>query len=455
MKEYFNIDLPVNVRKIIELLYNNGYEAFAVGGCVRDSLLNKPPSDWDITTNAIPEIIEKIFSPLYKTLDIGLKHGTITILIDNIGYEVTTYRIDGEYEDNRRPKAVIFTSDIQKDLCRRDFTINAMAYNPYKGLMDFNNGLQDLKAKTINTVGDADLRFNEDGLRMLRAVRFSSVLKFQIDSIVKDSIRKNSFLLKNISKERIRDEFNKILLSQEPSFGIKLLHEVGLLKYIVPEIISQINLDQKNKYHNLTLFEHTLKVLDLVPPKLDLRLAGLLHDIGKVSCFTIDDKGNGHFYNHENIGEKISEKILKGLRYDNNTINKISSLIKNHNIHNYKSEYKIKKFINKIGKDNLDDLFTLVIADRCSCDETYSNLNDIYTLENKCNEIISKNLPLSLKNLSITGEDLLKLGIGRGKVIGEILNYLLEEVLKNPSLNNKDILIEISLKYCKKKKYII
>ncbi len=451
----FKIELPKNVCNIINILYENGYEAFAVGGCVRDSLLGKTPSDWDITTSAKPENIKHIFSPFYKIIDTGISHGTVTILIDKNSYEVTTYRIDGEYEDNRRPKQVVFTSLLKEDLCRRDFTINAMAYNHDTGLIDYHNGIENINNKFINTVGDADLRFQEDGLRMIRAVRFSSVLNFTMDDNVKASIKKNSILIRNISKERIREEFNKILLNNMPSYGIRQLSQVDLLQYIIPELLPQIDFDQRSKYHNLDLFNHTLKVLDEVPNNMILRLAALLHDIAKTNCFSIDNKGFGHFYGHEIEGELLSEIILKRLKYDNNTINRVKVLVRYHNLSKYKNQVAIRKFIASVGIDNLDALFQLVIADRKASASEYNNLNEILLLKKICRDIIQRGDPLCIKDLPIKGSDLLELGIPQGKFIGEVLNYLLSLVIENPKLNTKETLIELLYDYCKSKGHTI
>jgi len=291
----------------INKLDENGFEAFAVGGCVRDSILNKVPGDWDMTTSALPENIISIFD---KTIPTGMKHGTITIIIDKESFEVTTYRIDGDYKDNRRPDQVEFVTSIKEDLSRRDFTINAMAYNHKEGLIDFFNGKEDLQSRIIRCVGDANTRFKEDALRMLRAIRFSAQLEFSIEEETFKAIANNSHLIKAISQERIREELTKILLSEKPSYAFINLEKSGILKHILPEIQKMAGFDQRNPHHDKDIFMHTLSVVDNTPKDKNLRLAALFHDIAKPVTFSVDNKGIGHFYGHGKIGTEITEKVL-------------------------------------------------------------------------------------------------------------------------------------------------
>jgi tRNA nucleotidyltransferase (CCA-adding enzyme) len=439
------IDIPQKVNNILEILNQNGFEAFIVGGCVRDSLLNKKPNDWDITTNALPQKMEEIFDDKgYKTVETGIKHGTITVIIDSESFEVTTYRIDGNYLDNRRPENVTFTLSLEEDLKRRDFTINAMAYNPKIGLIDNHHGIEDLEAKIIRCVGAANKRFHEDALRMMRAVRFACQLNFNIDNDILTNLIKNNNLLKNISVERIRDELKKILISSYPAYGIRLLMDYKLMEHIIPELYKCKNFNQHNKHHDKDVYEHTLCVLQNTPSKFDIRLAALLHDIAKPKTFTYGNDGQGHFYLHNVAGANMSRNILKRLKFDNRTIDKIYKLINEHLIMFYEMKpLAVKKFINRVGIDNLDDLFMLQIADLKGSAPEYQNCDMVLNLKEKCHKILEEKEPISIKDLAINGEDLISIGFNRGKMIGFILQELLNEILKDPELNQREKLIDI------------
>ena len=442
--------LPKNVNNIIDTLYSNGYEAFVVGGCVRDSILGKNPNDFDVTTNAKPLKVKEIFEEVgYKVIDTGLQHGTVTIVIEKENFEVTTYRIEGEYLDNRRPSEVFFTNELKEDLKRRDFTINALAYNNKFGTIDYFSGKEDLQNKIIRAIREKEKRFEEDGLRMLRAVRFEAQLGFEIEKETLKAIKVNSILLKNISAERIRDEFIKILISSSPSKGIRRLLDLDLLQYIIPELLETVNFDQRSRYHDKDVFNHTMMVLDNVENNLEIRLAALLHDIAKPKTFTMDKKG-GHFYFHEVEGEKMAKDILKKLRFDNSSIEKVSLLIRNHmRVPGIKSKAKLKKYIVDIGEDNLNTLFNLMRADRISSHPTYAKYEDIDEVNRACNSILERNEPMRIKDLKINGNDLIEIGVEKGKKVGEILNLLLQDVLENPKLNEREYLMEKSLKLIK------
>ncbi|WP_163195099.1 CCA tRNA nucleotidyltransferase [Clostridium thermarum] len=439
-----NITIPKKVEYIIQQLEIGGFEAYAVGGCVRDTILGRTPNDWDITTNALPEVIIRTFK---YTVPTGIKHGTITVMIENEPFEVTTYRIDGEYTDNRHPDEVIFTTKLEEDLSRRDFTINAIAYNPTNGISDPFNGIKDIKLKIIRTVGNAHDRFNEDALRMIRAIRFSCQLGFHIEEKTFEAIKLNCELIKNVSIERIRDEFSKILLSKRPSLGIENLRLSGLLQYFLPEVLPMVGFDQKNPHHDKDVYHHTLMVIDNTEPRLALRLSALLHDIAKPVTFSIDSKGIGHFYDHNTKGVEMSEYILKKLRYDNDTIKKVSNLVYDHmsrydNLRNS----TIKKIISRVGEENLDDLFNLQESDVLSSAPPF-DFSGIDYLKRKSKQILEQRQPLSLKQLAINGSDLIALGVKPGKFMGNVLNHLLEVVLESPELNNKELLKDIAQKY--------
>jgi tRNA nucleotidyltransferase (CCA-adding enzyme) len=437
---YIAIELPKDVKFIIDILQKNGYEAYAVGGCVRDSILKKKPKDWDITTNAKPEEVIILFDKVILT---GIKHGTVTVLINKDGYEVTTYRTDGEYEDNRHPKEVKFVNSLKEDLARRDFTINAMAYNEKDGLVDYFDGIKDLNNKVITTVGDTKKRFDEDALRMLRAIRFSAQLNFKVDNNVLDVINILKDNIRNISKERIRDEFNKILINN-PS-KIQLLKKCGILEYIIPGIGNLYDFDQNTPYHIYDLYNHTLVTTEVVEPILHLRLTMLLHDFGKVKTKTTDENGISHFYGHTKDSLEMAENILKALKYDNDNINKVLTLIQYHDS-TLKSKASIRRMLSKIGEDLLRDLIKVQWADVLAQNPKYAKerILNLVSVENELNLILAQNECFNLKDLKINGGDLINLGFNKGKEIGETLKYLLDIVIDNPKLNERDTLLRLS-----------
>lgn len=419
-----------------------------VGGCVRDSLLGLKPKDFDITTSALPEITENLFT---KTIPTGIKHGTVTVVIDKENFEVTTYRTEGNYIDNRRPEKVEFVKDLKEDLSRRDFTINAFAYNDKEGLIDYFNGMDDLKNKVIRAVGDPNKRFNEDALRMLRAIRFSAQLGFSIESKTYDAIKDNVQLIKNISNERIRDELCKILLSDNPCEGIETLRETNMLSIILPEINDLVEYTPLCNNHNRNVFTHTLKVLNNTYANLNLRLAALFHDIGKINTITALPNGHHYFPGHSEEGSKMVMGVLKRLKFDNLTIESISSLIKHHlvlNVSYMPTDGEIKRLINNVGKENIFILFDLQRADINALWDPVPFLKKVDFMESRTKFILDNNEPLTLKDLAIDGKTLItELKILPGKEVGIILHKLLEDVLDNKDLNNKNQLINLAKKY--------
>ncbi|MBM7834094.1 CCA tRNA nucleotidyltransferase [Clostridium sardiniense] len=443
-----NINIPDKVKFIIDTFYENNYEAFMVGGCIRDSLLLKEPKDYDIATSATPTITESLFD---KTIPTGIKHGTITVLIDKEPFEVTTYRIEGKYKDNRRPDEISFVTDIKDDLSRRDFTINAFAYNSREGLKDYFNGLEDLKNRIIRTVGNSDKRFNEDALRILRAIRFSAQLNFEIEENTLNAIKKNKELLENISAERIRDELCKILISDNPRKGLIFLRDCGVLNIIIPELIPLIGFNQRNRYHHEDIFNHTLSVVENTPNNLALRLSALFHDIGKPDCFFIDADGNGRFFGHNNVSEEIAEGILTRLHFDNKTIKTVCILIKEHmNVLDNPSNVAIKRLINRVSVDNIHLLYSLQEADIKSLKIPDKALSKLNIMRDKTKFILESKAPTSTKDLAIDGGTLIReLSLVPGKIIGDTLNHILQLVLDDPDLNNKDILLSEAKEYLK------
>ncbi|MBF8983517.1 CCA tRNA nucleotidyltransferase [Lutibacter sp. B2] len=434
------IQIPKGALQILDILNLNKYEGYIVGGCVRDSIIDRNPNDWDLCTNCEPDKIVEIFNA-YKVIPTGLKHGTVTIVVDHEQFEVTTYRIDKEYIDGRHPKEVEFTNSLKEDLKRRDFTINAMAYNCKDGLIDYYDGMTDILNEKIRSVGNPIERFSEDYLRMIRAIRFSTQLEYNIEVETSKAIKKLSENITNISSERIREEINKILLSEKPSRGFKLLNETGLLKYILPELQACIQFDQKNPFHDKDVFEHIMSVLDHTEKDLVLRIAALLHDIGKPKCFTLDENHIGHFYNHHMIGMDITEDILKRLKYDNKTAEGVKILVKEHMCTYDKVTPKaVKRLINRVGLDYIERLFKLQIADIKGSKEPH-DFSSVKRVKELCRKVINEKQPISVKDLDINGYDLIQLGITRGKEMGVLLNDLLEKVLDNPALNEKELLI--------------
>lgn len=403
------INVPKKVKLIINILEKNGYEAYAVGGCVRDAILLKEPNDWDITTSAMPEDVKNIFN---KTIDTGIKHGTVTVLIERTGYEVTTYRIDGEYEDGRHPKSVEFTSNLIEDLKRRDFTINAMAYSDKKGIVDAFDGIGDLERKVIKCVGNPEDRFNEDALRILRAVRFSAVLDFDIEENTKKAIIKLAENLNKISKERIQVELEKLLMSNHPE-KLKTAYETGITKVI---------LDEVDKINSLGKLDETLNLIRKMPVNHYLRWSALLNHCDKSTV----------------------ANILRGLKFDNKTINIVSRIVDATNNELPHDRAGVRKLIYLIGEDIFREYIKFMEIYISYIHKENLEIQKLITfVKNEYFDILDKKECISLKMLAINGRDLIELGAGRGAEVGEGLNMLLNKVLEDSSLNTKEKLIDI------------
>ena len=433
------IELPDHVKFILDTLEKNGYEGYAVGGCVRDALLGREPQDWDITTNAKPLQVKALFR---RTIDTGLQHGTVTVMLDHVGYEVTTYRIDGEYEDGRHPKAVSFTGNLADDLMRRDFTINAMAYNETKGLVDLFTGREDLEKGVIRCVGEPKERFTEDALRMMRAIRFSAQLGFAIEEQTMEAIRALAHTIQKISAERIQMELLKTLTSAHPQ-TIRLFYETGLSHYFLPELDQMMETGQNNPHHCYSVGEHTLHSLAEVPQDKVLRLAMLLHDVAKPVCKTTDEEGIDHFHGHPLQGAELARKILRRLKMDNETISKVTQLIRWHDYNPPLSERNVRRAVCKVGLAQYPDIFAVKRADiRAQSDyKKEEKLRYVDDYEQVYEQILEKNQCLSMKDLAVDGSDLLAAGIPQGKAIGEKLHGLFELVLEEPSRNTREYLL--------------
>ena len=432
--------LPEKVNFIIHTLQEHGFEGYAVGGCVRDAMLGRVPQDWDITTSAKPEQVKALFK---HTIDTGIQHGTVTVMLDHEGFEVTTYRIDGEYEDARHPKEVLFTSNLLEDLRRRDFTINAMAYNEKDGLVDAFDGLGDLKRGIIRCVGVAEERFTEDALRMLRAVRFAAQLGFEIESLTKAAVCKLAPNLKKVSAERIQIELVKLLTSGHPE-EIKTAWETGLTSIFLPEFDKMMETAQNNPHHKYSVGEHTIAGLCGVTPDKVLRLAMLLHDVAKPVCKTTDEAGIDHFYGHEQKGEEMARAILRRLKFDNDTTGRVCKLVRCHDHMPALTEKSVRKAIYRNGVEQYPALFAIKWADTLAQSgyKQAEKLEALTQYKTIYEGIMEKQQCLSIKELAVNGADLISLGMTPGKAIGETLKQLLELVLEEPELNTKEKLIQ-------------
>ncbi len=438
------IKMPSAVSEIIKKLEESGYEAYAVGGCIRDSIMGKEPDDWDICTSSLPE---ETLSCLGKENIIknGLKHGTVTIRVDEENYEITTFRTDGEYVDNRHPESVTFVRDLKEDLSRRDFTINALAYSEQRGLQDHFNGVSDIENKIIRCVGSPDKRFGEDALRILRALRFSSVLGFDIEKNTAKSIHKNAYLLMNISKERIMSELIKIL--EGKNVEAVLIGYSDVIGEIVPEIKPTIGFCQHNPHHLYDVWTHTVKVVSGVKSEKELRLAALFHDIGKPAKFTVDENGTGHFHGHPELSADIAERVLKRLKSDNKTIENVCKMIKLHDVRPFVRK-SIRRLMAKSGMELFPKLLELKRADAKAQSRDYieETLKYIDFLEEMYNKECQENNDFTLKMLEINGNDLKNIGIKDGREIGYCLNELLMKVIDEEIDNKKEALLEYAEK---------
>ncbi len=437
--------LPEHVKNIIQVLEESGHEAYAVGGCVRDSILGKTPADWDITTSATPDQVKGLFR---RTIDTGIQHGTVTVLMEQVGYEVTTYRIDGEYEDARHPKEVTYTANLIEDLRRRDFTINAMAYNERDGLVDAFRGMEDLRLGVIRCVGNPQERFMEDALRMLRAVRFASQLGFIMEENTRAAVRMLAPNIARVSAERIQVELVKLLVSNHPE-RIRDAYELGLTREFFPEFDQMMETPQNTIHHCYNVGEHTICAIQQVEADKVLRLAMLLHDVAKPVCRTTDEKGQDHFLGHPKRGAEMARTILRRLKFDNDTTAKVTALVRYHDERPRMTPEKIRRAIVKIGPQNFPALFAVKRADTLAQSQYHraEKLQAIDDFENQYHMILAKQQALSIKELAIDGRTLIQMGMKPGPEIGKLLNTLLELVLQEPERNNLLYLQEKAREY--------
>ena len=433
------MDMPKNVDTAINLLQSAGFEAYAVGGCVRDSLLGKTPNDWDITTSAKPEDMKSVFAD-FHCIDTGIKHGTVTVVIDGEPLEITTFRLDGEYEDNRHPKSVTFTSNLGADLGRRDFTVNAMAYSKMTGTVDLFGGQNDLKNGIIRCVGDPDRRFNEDALRILRALRFASALDFEIEEKTAQSLLKNRALLGNISEERIAKELLKLVCGK----GAKriLTDFAPVLFEILPELQPMYKNSHDNPHHCYDIYEHTLIAVESIDPEPTLRFAMLLHDCGKPAVKKFDENGVAHFYGHQRISAEISAQILARLKVSNKFRDEILFLVSNHDRWElYENTEKMPRYLSKFGLDGVLNLLKVMRADVLAQSPEYRyRLDQIADAEETAKNLAAQKPCLSLSELQINGRTLMDIGIPQGRKLGAVLAQLLDEVIDGVTKNTQEAL---------------
>ena len=433
------IVIPEQVNSILESLQKAGYEAYVVGGCVRDALLGREPHDWDITTSALPTEVKNVFP---RTVDTGLQHGTVTVLCGGTGYEVTTFRVDGVYEDGRHPKEVTFTPSLKEDLRRRDFTINAMAYNNASGLVDLFGGQQDLENGVVRAVGDPVQRFTEDALRIMRAIRFSAQLGYEIEPGTLKAAEILAPNLQKISSERIREELEKTLVSDRPEL-LRTAWAAGITKEFIPEFDRCMETDQINPHHCYTVGEHILKSVSLVRKDRILRITMFLHDIAKPICHTVDEEGIDHFRGHAEVGCNLAKTILQRLKYDNATIRKVTTLVKYHDTQIRLTEPSVRKAVVMTGADLFPLLLEVKQADflaqstfqREEKQEKFDTLRAIYE------RVLERGDCLSLRELAVNGSDLIETGVKPGREVGNILARMFEEVLNVPEHNNKEYLL--------------
>ena len=431
------IQLPSDINEILSQLNNAGHKAYAVGGCIRDSFMGKTPNDWDITTSASPEQIKEVFAS-FRTIDTGIKHGTVTVICNHTPVEITTFRIDGEYTDNRHPDSVKFTNDVTEDLARRDFTINAIAYNPIDGIIDPFGGIHDIENRIIRCVGSPDKRFNEDALRILRAIRFASTLDFNIEKETSDSIIENENLISGIAVERISTELIKLLTGKNV-YSV-LTDYKSVIAVFIPELKLQFGFKQYGKKHAYDIWGHTALTVANIENDPFLRLTMLLHDTGKVATHAINEQGNSTFRNHAAVGGVIAEGILRRLKMSNEYIKTVSYLVSIHDKDVPESKIQVKEYLKEMGEDNFLRLMKIRRADRSALSEDFRDISkELITAYSAFSEIITNNEPYTLNQLAIKGGDIKKMF--PPEEIGEKLNALLNFVIREPEHNNKNDLM--------------
>lgn len=430
---------PEQVKTALRLLEHSGFEAYAVGGCVRDSLLGHAPDDWDITTSARPEETEAVFRE-YRLIETGLQHGTVTVILDGMPLEITTFRVDGDYLDARHPESVTFTRTLRDDLARRDFTVNTLCWNEKDGIVDLFGGTADLQNKILRAVGAPDKRFQEDALRILRGIRFAAVLGFTLEEETATSILRNRALLSAVAKERIRTEFGKLLCGQNAASVLERFHEV--IEVFIPELCPLVGCPQNTKYHCFDVFHHTLTALENIPPAEIPRLCMFFHDFGKPACRRTDSNGTDHFKGHEQKSAELAEPILRRLRYDNHTVKTVTERIRIHDTKSAVTKVQAKKLLCKIGMENYRALMDIKRADCRGKADPHAIDEKLQKMDALLTEILENNECFSLKQLAVNGNNLKEIGIADGKTIHAVLEKLLLAVIEERCPNEKTALLE-------------
>ena len=433
-------EIPAEVKRILEVLRHAGREAWCVGGCVRDLLLGRTPQDWDVTTSALPEEVLALFAP--RTVPTGLRHGTVTVLTEGGGVEVTTYRLDGPYQDCRHPEAVTFTRSLTEDLRRRDFTINAMAMDGEGNLADPFGGQEDLRLELLRCVGDPDRRLTEDALRILRCLRFSAALSFAIDTDTEAALRRHKDLLGRIAMERVREELTKLL--QGPAADQVLLEYADVVGVVLPEILPAVGFDQRNRHHCFDVWEHSVRAMAAAPRDPIVRWTLLLHDLGKPDTFSVDSEGVGHFYDHGRRSEEIAREICGRLRMDRDSREAICRLVRFHDAPITMTEKGIRRMLRRLGEEDFRRLLQVKRGDNLAQHPAYLGRQQwIDQVEEMLNVVLREDQCFSLKQLAVKGNDLLALGL-QGKAVGDMLNFLLDQVVEEKTPNHRELLLELA-----------
>lgn len=439
-------DMPEYVQMVLRSLETAGYEAWCVGGCVRDTLLSRVPEDWDVTTSALPEETLAVFGG--SAIPTGLRHGTVTVRTETGGVEVTTYRLDGEYRDHRRPETVTFTRSLEEDLARRDFTVNAMALSLRGELRDPFDGRGDLRRKLVRCVGEPDRRFGEDALRMLRGLRFAVVLGFSLDPDTAESIHRNRDLLAEIAAERIQTELWKLLCGQKAADVLRDFPDV--LGVFWPEILPMVGFDQRNCHHCYDVWEHTLHALEASSPEVEVRCAVLLHDIGKPRCFTVDESGVGHFYGHGAISRDLADTMLRRLKCPNQFRETVVRLVDWHDRNIPRTDKSIRRALRILGEPDLRRLIAVKRADNLGQAPAYwDRQKELDKAEEILERLLAEDSCFSLRQLAVNGRDLMELGL-EGPAVGQMLNVLLDAVVNEELPNESAVLLDQARRMMKK-----
>lgn len=433
------IRMPEGAAFVIDRLGRHGHQAYVVGGCVRDSLLGRTPKDWDICTDALPEEMQRIFADQH-VIETGLKHGTLTVMYAHEPYEVTTFRVDGEYTDHRHPDEVRFVKDVVDDLSRRDFTVNAMAWNPDTGLVDAFGGQEDLARGVIRCVGEAEKRFGEDALRIMRALRFASTYGFEIEAATATAIHALKATLHGVAAERIRVELAKLLCGQGAGRIMRQYSDV--IFTILPQLAPMVGFDQRTPFHAYDVWEHTIRTVENAPATETLRLTMLLHDSGKPAAFTVDEQGVGHAWGHQKISAQIAVEALASLKVDNATRDRVLTLVEHHDWPMSTERTLLKRRLNRLGEEALFQLIDVQRADAMgkgtmTAEEINAQTGEI---RQALTALIAESPCVTLKDLAVNGRDLMAEGV-TGKALGETLKWLLDEVLNERLVNEREALL--------------